>query len=91
MAISTRITDLSDWFPLWYEDKQSILNTMVSNLQADLNAGYDSFGNSATSQRQAIDAYKDQMDEEMKAFRTMTGSQVSHWCFYDMKRRGAIA
>lgn len=91
MAISTRITDLSDWFPLWHEDKQSILDTMVKNLQADLNAGYDYLGNSATSQRQAIDAYKDQMDEEMKAFRTMTGSQVSHWCFYDMKRRGAIA
>ena len=91
MAMSTRITDLPDWFPLWHEDKQAILDTMVRNLQADLNAGYDYFGNSATSQRQSIEAYKAQMDEEMKTFRTMTDSQVSHWCFYDMKRRGAIA
>lgn len=90
MSFSTRVTDISDWFPLWHEDRQSILDTMVRNLQADLNAGYDYFGNSATSQRQAIDAYKAQMDEEMKVLRTMTDSQVSHWCFYDMKRRGAI-
>ena len=81
---------MPDWFPLWHEDKQSILETMVRNLQADLNAGYDYLGSPATSQRQNIEAYKAQMDEEMKAFRTMTDSQVSHWCFYDMKRRGAI-
>lgn len=86
-----RITDKSDWFSLWLEDKQSILDTMIRNLQADLSAGYYYNGNSATLQRENIKAYQAQMNEEMKSFRTMTDSQVNHWCFYDMKRRGVIA
>lgn len=40
MSFSTRVTDTPDWFPLWHEDKKSILDTMVRNLQDDLNAGY---------------------------------------------------
>lgn len=86
-----RITDRSDWFSLWLEDKQSILDTMIRNLQADLSAGYYYNGNSAVSQRENIKAYQAQMNEEMKNFRTMTDSQVNHWRFYDMKRRGVIA
>ena len=87
---ATRITDRKDWFPLWFEDKQSILDTMVRNLQADLAVGYNYFGNCIVSQRNELEAYKSQMDEELKAFRTMSDTDVSHWCFYDMKRRGAI-
>lgn len=86
-----RISDSNDWFPLWFEDKQSILDTMVRNLQADLNAGYDYFGNSAVSQRENIEAYKSQIDEELKVFRTMDENAVSRWCFYDMKQRGVIS
>lgn len=86
-----RITDRADWFPLWVEDKQSILDTMIRNLQADLSVGYSYNGNSATSQRENIKAYQSQMDEEMKNFRTMSDAQINHWCFYDMKRRGVIA
>ena len=86
-----RLTDRSDWFSLWLEDKQSILNTMIRNLQADLSVGYSYNGNSATSQRETIRVYQTQMDEEMKNFRTMDDIQVNRWCFYDMKRRGVIA
>ena len=86
-----RLTDRSDWFSLWLEDKQSILDTMIRNLQADLSAGYCYNGKSAVSQRENIKDYQSQMNEEMKNFRTMTESQVNHWCFYDMKRRGTIA
>ena len=71
----TRITDRADWFPLWLEDKQSVLDTMIRNLKDDL---------------EDIESYKAQMNEDMKAFRSMSDSQVSHWCFYDMKRRGII-
>lgn len=86
-----RITDRADWFPLWVEDKQSILDTMIRNLHADLSVGYSYNGNSATSQRENIKAYQSQMDEEMKSFRNMSNAQINHWCFYDMKRRGVIA
>ena len=27
----TRITDRADWFPLWLEDKQSVLDTMIGS------------------------------------------------------------
>lgn len=79
-----------NWFEIWFEDKQSILNTMIRNMASDLENGYDYFGNSITKQRKEIDEYKAQFDEEMKGFRTMEESKIQHWCYYDLKRRGAI-
>jgi hypothetical protein len=86
-----RITERDDWFDLWYEDKESILETMVRNMAADLNAGYDYFGVSIRRQRKDIEAYKDQMNAELDQFKTMGDAEVNRWCFYDMKKRGAIA
>lgn len=79
-----------NWFEIWYEDKQSILDTMVRNMASDLDHGYDYFGKSIREQREDIDRYKTQFDEEMKGFRTMDESKIQHWCYYDLKRRGAI-
>ena len=81
----------TNWFHIWYEDKQGILNTMVRNMTSDLNHGYDYFGKNIRRQRKMIEEYKAQFDEEMKGFRTMEESKIQHWCYYDLKRRGAIA
>jgi len=43
-------TERTDWFEIWCEDKQNILNTMARNMAADLEAGYDFFGNSIQRQ-----------------------------------------
>ena len=40
----TKYTD--DWFEMWHLDKEVILNTMVRNMTADLECGYDYFGKS---------------------------------------------
>ena len=79
-----------DWFEMWYADKRSVLDTMVKNMQADLNAGYDYFGQSIKNQRMAIDTYKRLLDQELDMFADMGEKQVNRWCYYDMVKRGAI-
>lgn len=85
-----RFNKNEDYFEMWFEDKNAILNTMVRNLQADLEAGYDYFGNSVTNQRKAIEEYKEKFDNETDTFKTMSIEDANRWCFYDMKKRGAI-
>ena len=87
----SRITDRTDWFEIWFEDKQSIINTMVGNMTADLNAGYDYFGKAIQNQRNEIENYKNEFDKQMMEFASMDEKTVNRWCFYDLKRRGAIA
>lgn len=86
-----RITDRNDWFDVWFEDRESILNTMVRNMTSDLNAGYDYFGQSITKQRQEIAEYKSQTDKTLDMFKDMDEKAVNRWCFYELKKHGAIA
>lgn len=79
-----------DWFKMWYEDKQSILDCMVHNLADDLRAGYDYYGKSATTQRAEIEGYKAQMDYEFEYLKTLDEKKANHWCYVDMVKRGAI-
>jgi len=85
-----RVTDRDDWFDIWFEDKQSIIDTMVRNMASDLEHGYDYFGKSIRQQREMIAEYKRQFDEEMDMFKEADEKQVNRWCFYDMKKRGVI-
>ena len=86
-----RITDRDDWFDVWFEDRESILNTMVRNMTSDLNAGYDYFGQSITKQKQEIAEYKVQTDKTLDMFKDMDEKAVNRWCFYELKKHGAIA
>lgn len=78
------------WFDMWYSDKQNMLDTMIRNMQADLDCGYDYFGKSITSQRDMIDEYKKNFDAQMDKFKEMEDNVVNRWCYYDMKKRGVI-
>ena len=84
----TKYTD--DWFEMWHLDKEVILNTMVRNMTADLECGYDYFGKSIAEQREAIEAYKEKFDAEVMSFAEKTDEQRNKWCYYDMLRRGVI-
>lgn len=86
-----RITDRNDWFEIWFEDRESILNTMMRNMGADLAAGYDYFGQSITKQRQEIQKYKEETDSILDTFKDMDEKAVNRWCFYELKKHGAIA
>ena len=63
---------------------------MVMNLASDLEAGFDYYGKSITEQRQMIDEYKADIDKTLGSFAWLTEKEVNRYCFYDMKRRGAI-
>lgn len=90
MAKTLRITDMDNWFDIWFADKKGMIETMVSNMASDLDNGYDYFGHSIRQQREMIEAYKAKFDSEMDSFKTMTDEAVNRWCFYDMKKRGVI-
>ena len=85
-----KVSDRNDWFELWFEDKQGMVATMASNMAADINAGYDYFGNSIQKQLKAIEAYKAEYEAQMDKFAAMEEKEVNRWCFYDMKKRGVI-
>lgn len=86
----TRVTDRDDWFGIWLTDRQWILNCMVQNLADDLKAGFDYFGKSATRQREEIDAYEAQTNDQLDKFKEMDSAHVNRWCYYDLIKRGAI-
>ena len=85
-----RLNDRKDWFELWNADKQSILETMIRNLHADLEAGYNFRGNCVQRQLNDITSYQLRYNAEMDGFKAMTEDEVNRWCFYDLKKRGAI-
>lgn len=80
-----------DWFEMWFADKQSIVETMVRNMVADLDAGYDYFGKSITEQREAIAEYQANFDNEVNKLKEMDEGKANRWCYIDMKKRGAIS
>lgn len=86
-----RITDRNDWFELWCEDRESMLTTMVRNMAADLDAGLSYFGNTVSRQRKMIEEYKAETDATFDMFKGMDEVSVNRWCFYELKKRGAIA
>lgn len=86
-----RVTDRNDWAELWEEDKRTILRCMYSNMAADLECGYDPMGKSIQEQKTMISEYEKQIHDAWDRFVYMTEEQVNKWCFYDMKKRGAIA
>ncbi len=88
--MTSRLSDRDDWFDIWFSDKQSMIEVMVKNMMSDLDNGYDYFGKSIREQRDVIEAYKAKFDAEMDSFKTMDEKDVNRWCFYDLKKRGAI-
>ena len=78
------------WFEMWLDDKEAMICTMARNMSADLDAGYNYFGESIRKQREQIDAYKKEYDEQLMAFADMDDAKRDRWCYYDLLRRGVI-
>lgn len=83
--------ETTNWFEIWFQDKENMFETMVRNMTADLDAGYNYFGNCIKQQREAIDEYRKQFDRQMDEFKLMDDAKVNRWCYYDLKKRGVIA
>ena len=84
-----------NYIDLWIEDKESIIATMIRNMQADLNAGYDPMGKSIKDQRAELARYKEEFhaltDKIADIIITKGNKAASDWCRLDLKRRGAIS
>ena len=79
------------WLDLWCQDKDSILETMIRNMQADLNAGYSPKGNCILKQMQDISDYSASYTKRLDELAEMDPAKCNRWCYMDLKRRGAIA
>lgn len=79
-----------EWFTLWEQDKKNILSAMHRNLAADLDAGYNYMGQSIQKQLADIDEYKHEFDEQLMSFVGKSNKEIEDWCYWDLKRRGAI-
>lgn len=79
------------WFNMWFEDKQSMMATMLKNMVADIEAGYNPMGDCITRQRKDIDQYKAEFDYQMEKLAEKDEQQAERWCYMDMKRRGVIS
>lgn len=83
------IAERQDWFLIWFSDTEAVIETMWANKQADFEAGYSK---AALDKQQAeIDARRAEFDRQLDEFKDMTVSAVNNWCYYDLKKRGAIS
>ena len=80
----------TDWFVLWCEDKESIINTMARNMAADLEVGYNYFGNSIQRQIKEINEYRAAYNAELDKIAGMEPSRVNHYCYIKLLQAGAI-
>lgn len=79
-----------DWFVMWCEDKQSIMETMERNMASDLDAGYKFFGESIQRQIRELTAYRDAYNAELDKIAEMDPSRVNHYCYVKLVKAGAI-
>lgn len=80
----------NDWFELWRADRESMLDTMIRNMKADLDCGYDYFGKSITRQREDIERFKADFDADLDKIGEMEPNKVQHWCYVRLVKLGAI-
>lgn len=79
-----------DYFIMWCEDKQSIMETMARNMAADLDAGYKFFGDSIQRQIRELNAYRDAYNAELDKIAELDPSRVNHYCYVKLVKAGAI-
>ena len=91
MAYGVRVTDRSDWLEIWKSDKRSIEETMRRNIADDVTAGYDPSGHAILRQALELNDYIYKTQIALNRLSLMEEKEANKWCFYDLKKRGAIA
>lgn len=79
------------WFEIWFDYMTGIIETMVRNMQTDLDAGYNPKGFCIRKQRIDIESKKLEFDIQMDKFGDMEDAKVNRWCYYTLKRKGVIS
>lgn len=79
-----------DWFKIWREDRESMIDTMARNMAADLQAGYNYFGACIQRQIAEINAAKAKYAADMDRLANMTQAAACRWCHVQLLKSGAI-
>ena len=61
-----------------------------SHIASDIINGYNLLGYNIQKQITDIIKYENDYDRQILEFGNMTDEQVNKWCYYDLKKRGAI-
>lgn len=85
-----RVTDRKNWEELWREDKESIIYTMRRNVASDIENGYNLLSMSIQKQILDIVNYEREYEKQLDNFSYMKVEDINKWCYYDLKKRGAI-
>ena len=83
-------TTKTDWFEIWKEDREAMLNTMVRNMASDLENGYNYYGSCIMQQRENIDRFKAEFEADLDRLGDMEPNKVNHWCYMRLVKLGAI-
>lgn len=88
--MGTRFTRSINWFEIREEYIHGVIRSMYRNLMADLECGYNPLGQCIREQKRKIAEYENAYAEDLAKFREMSQEEINHYCFYDLKLRGAI-
>jgi hypothetical protein len=81
----------TNWIEIWFADKVSMMDTMRRNLVADIEAGYNANGHSVRKQVVDIEEYEIKFNRDADRIKEMDPNKANHWCYIDLKKRGAIS
>lgn len=91
----SRFTDIkymnTTWFEMWKSDKISMIETMLKNVHADLECGYNYFGNCIQNQLKTIRDYQNKFNATLDKFTEFNDdSKIERYCYHDLIKRGVI-
>jgi len=86
----TKFSDCDNWVEMYHADKQSIIETMIDNLSADLKAGYNPTGLSIMRQLVELAEYKQEYGRESEQLSALLPQYAERRAFENLRRSGAI-
>ena len=78
------------WFNMWFDDAKAVIETMIRNMMADIEVGYDPAGICIRNQQECIAERQMAFDHQMDLFKEMDDVKINRWCYLDLKKRGVI-
>ena len=81
----------NDWFEMWKADRESMLSTMIRNMAADLDAGYDFHGECIQRQKKEIADFEHDYNVILDLISVMEPKKVQHFCYIQLLKHGAIS
>ena len=79
-----------NYFELLIEDRNMILNAMIANKDADIQAGYNPYGANIAKQLVNISDFKYSMQKEIEKIGMMDPKKANWYCYTTLVKNGAI-